>query len=180
MRPSKSEKFKVEQFLIRQDIITLLNLKDSGFYLCDLDHDQCKQNHIMDLAPEISEYFTHVNVTGILYPDKCKRPWLSLVRGVLKNKYRLKYKACRRMTKNGSVFTMKYFIESLDQSNTCKYLKRLESNDSLDGSSLDSNFSESNSSDNENNDRLTLKIKKRKNKLKLTLRSKSKNINKKY
>lgn len=167
MRPSKSEKFKVEQFLIRQDIITLLNLKANGFYLCDLDQDQRKKNHIMDLAPDISEYFTHVNVTGILYPDKCKRPWLSLVRGVLKNKYRLKYKACRRMTKNGSVFTMKYFIEAL--SDTKKTANPDDLSDSISSNLSDSN-SEIDSNSSDIGDRLTLKIKK--NKLRLTLKSK--------
>lgn len=113
MRISKSKKYAVEQFLIQKQIISLLEL-ESGFYLYEMDRNLSKQEEIMDLVPEIWKYFAHMNVTGLLYPERCKRPWLSIVRGVLKNRYQLKYKACRYSTNSGSVFTMKYYIKRMD------------------------------------------------------------------
>lgn len=127
MRISKSKKYAIEQFLIQKELISLLNL-EGGFYLYDLDRDPTKQQTIMDMVPDVWRYFAHMNVTGLLYPEKCKRPWLSIVRGVLKNRYQLKYKACRYLSRDGSVFTMKYYIEPLK---TLSQMKKSGSTDSL-------------------------------------------------
>lgn len=117
MRISKAQKFEKEQYMIQQEIIGLLGLEDgNGFFLYELDRDQEKINQIMEMVPEIWKYFAHMNVTGLLYPEKCKRPWLSIVRGVLKNEWKLRYKPCRFNSEtDGSVFTMRYYLEKRDE-----------------------------------------------------------------
>lgn len=111
MRTPKSRKFAVEQADIQNKIIGLLNLEGNGFYLYDLDRNKDLQKQIMDMVPDIWKCFPHVNITGLIYPDKCKRPWLSIVRGVIKNRFTLKYKSCRYQTNGGSTHTMRYFLE---------------------------------------------------------------------
>jgi len=145
MRISKTKKFAVEQYLIQQELISLLNLKE-GFYLYDLDRDKKKQQQILDMVPEIWKYFTHMNVTGLLYPEKCKRTWLSIIRGVFKNKYYLKYKACRLLTNQGSIFTMKYHIEPIPKSDLTDSISTSVSSDSLYDSSIELESSEKSTS----------------------------------
>jgi len=168
MRISKSKKYAVEQFLIQKEVISLLNL-ENGFYLYELDNNKEIQNKIMNMVPDIWQYFAHMNVTGLLYPEKCKRPWLSIVRGVLKNRYILKYKACRYASKNeGSVFTMKYFVVH-------HKMKTSVSSDSLltcDNDNI-TTYSYDDSSDNSEN-KIMLKLKRRKSKISLQLKYKPK------
>lgn len=179
MRISKSKKYAIEQFLIQKQIISLLNLED-GFYLYELDRDTDKQQVIMDMVPEIWRYFAHMNVTGLLYPEKCKRPWLSIVRGVLKNRYNLKYKACRYLSNDGSVFTMKYYIKPLNQEGQMKKSGSTDSlNDNYSDSDTSSNDSDSMSDSSEDlssssSPKLTLRLKKKRNKIKLQLRYRKK------
>jgi len=111
MRTPKSRKFAIEQANIQNKIIALLNLEGNGFYLYDLDRNKDLQQQIMDMVPDIWKVFPHVNITGLIYPAKCRRPWLSIVRGVIKSRYTLKYKTCRYQTSNGSTHTMRYFLE---------------------------------------------------------------------
>tara|TARA_R100001163_G_C5062966_1_gene200161 strand:- start:1925 stop:2464 length:540 start_codon:yes stop_codon:yes gene_type:complete len=115
MRIAKSKMYCKEQREIRNRVIDILNLDGLGFYLYSVDNDKWQQKQIMDLVPQIWKYFSHINITGLQYPEKCKRPWLSIARGVLKSKYRLKYKACRFWVKKlcKSVYTLKYYMEPI-------------------------------------------------------------------
>jgi hypothetical protein len=114
MKTPKSKKYALEQFMIQNEVIGILNLGlgQKGFYLYEIDNDKKIQKQIMDLVPDIRKYFCHVNMTGLLYPDKCKRPWLSIVRGVLRDRYRLCYQACRYRNSVSNVFTMRYYLEA--------------------------------------------------------------------
>ena len=123
MKTPKSKKYVEERDLVQNKIISILNLNE-GFYLYEIDNNDEVKKKIMDLVPDISKYFCHVNMTGLLYPKKCKRPWLSMVRGVLKDKYALKYKVCRYKLKNKStyesIFTMKYYLVPIQNTNNLK------------------------------------------------------------
>ena len=112
MRRSKEKIFAVEQHMIQRQIIEMLNL-NHGFYLYELDKNLELQKQIMEMVPEICKYFAHVNITGLIYPEKCKRAWLSIARGVLKSKYKVKYRPCRYNTPEGGVFTLKYYVEPI-------------------------------------------------------------------
>jgi hypothetical protein len=112
MRTPKYRKYANEQAVIIKQVVDILNLGGDGFYLYDLDNNKDMQKQIMDMVPEIWKYFPHVNITGLIYPEKCKRPWLSIVRGVIKNQYILKYRTCRYQIEGGSRHTMRYYLES--------------------------------------------------------------------
>ncbi len=132
MKTPKSKKYAVEQFFIRNEILSILGLTSDkykdGFYLYDIDNNDSIQDKIMELRPDIQKYFCHINITGLIYPERCKRPWLSIARGVIKNHYTLKYKACRYKSGDGSVFTMRYYLEPIKKDysskNICLNLKR--------------------------------------------------------
>jgi hypothetical protein len=110
MSKTKVMKYQIERFLLQNDVINILGLSN-GFYLCDVDADAEIQQKILNLIPDIKKYFYQVNICGLIYPEKCKRAWLSIVRGVLKDRYTLCYKACRYPKNN--MLTMQYYIKDI-------------------------------------------------------------------
>jgi len=51
--------------------------------LYELDNNKEKQNKIMELIPNIRKYFSYKNVIGIANPEKCKRPYFSIIKFIL-------------------------------------------------------------------------------------------------
>jgi hypothetical protein len=85
MRIKLSEKFQKEREDVCNKIINILNLnEDSSFLLCDLDNDIEKQNKILELKPEIQKYFACSTISSFKPNFECKRPYLNIVRSILK------------------------------------------------------------------------------------------------
>ena len=57
----------------------------------------------MNLIPEIRKYFSFHNNQGVMYPEKCKRPYMSIIRLVLKHKYKIIGKDYRIYNKNENI-----------------------------------------------------------------------------
>ena len=86
----KEELYKKEQDEILQKIINIINLdKENSITLYELDNDIKKQNKIMDLIPDIRKYFSLSFVKGIKNPELLKRPYLSIIKQILKNNYNI-------------------------------------------------------------------------------------------
>jgi hypothetical protein len=84
----KSELYKKEQDEIIDKIMTALELdKDNGIVLHVLDNDKPKQYKILELIPDIRKYFSFTAIIGASEPDRAKRPYLSIIRQITKNKY---------------------------------------------------------------------------------------------
>jgi hypothetical protein len=84
----KSELYKKEQDEIIDKIITILELdKDHGITLHTLDNDTLKQDKILELIPDIRKYFSFTTIIGVSEPEKAKRPYLSIIKQLTKNKY---------------------------------------------------------------------------------------------
>ena len=54
------------------------------FLLCDLDKDVEKQQQIIDMKEEIQKYFACSTISSFKPNFECKRPYLNIVRGILR------------------------------------------------------------------------------------------------
>lgn len=71
-------------------IITILDLENKTEYtLYELDKNEEIQKQIMELIPEIRKYYAFNNLKAVGEPNKRKRPWLSIIKNLLKTKYNI-------------------------------------------------------------------------------------------
>lgn len=108
----KSELYQKEQNDICEHIIEILNLDEQhSITLYELDHDAEKQERIMNLLPEIRKYFSPSYIEGARNPKKIKRPYLSIIKAVVKGHYQLISSVYRYdLGNNQKVQTMKYYF----------------------------------------------------------------------
>jgi hypothetical protein len=89
----KSELYKKEQDDIRDKIISILDLENKNTYtLYELDKNEEIQKKIMELIPEIRKWFAFNNMKSVGEPERIKRPWLSIIKNLLKSKYSIEIK----------------------------------------------------------------------------------------
>ena len=89
----KSELYKKEQDDIIDKIISILDLENKNTYtLYELDKNEKIQKHIIELIPEIRKWFAFNNMKAVGEPDRIKRPWLSIIKNLLKSKYTIENK----------------------------------------------------------------------------------------
>ena len=85
MRIKLSEKYQNEREDICKRLINILKLDDTNsFLLCDLDEDTEKQNQITEMKEEIQKYFACSTISSFKPNFDCKRPYLNIVRSILK------------------------------------------------------------------------------------------------
>ena len=86
----KSELYKKEQEEIIDKIITILYLENKTEYtLYELDKNEEIQKQIMVLIPEIRKYYSFNGIKAVGEPNKIKRPWLSIIKHLIKKKYNM-------------------------------------------------------------------------------------------
>lgn len=97
----KSELYKKEQEQVIDKIISILDLQNKNTYtLYELDTNKDIQNKIMELIPEIRKWFSFNGIKAVGEPSRIKRPWLSIIKNLLKSKYRIESKNFQ-FTENG-------------------------------------------------------------------------------
>jgi len=105
----KSELYKKEQDEIIEKIITILDLENKNTYtLYELDKNEEIQNKIMDLIPEIRKWFSFNNMKAVGEPSKRKRPWLCIIKQLIKLKYNILSSDCRLIIVGAEIRTHKY------------------------------------------------------------------------
>jgi vacuolar-type H+-ATPase catalytic subunit A/Vma1 len=112
----KSELYKKEQEEIVDKIIKILDLENNNIInLCDLDNEYDKQKQIMELIPEIRKYYTFNGIKAVGEPSKIKRPWLSIIKHLTKEKYNLESKEYRFFDEKENKYlrTQKYIFTKL-------------------------------------------------------------------
>jgi len=97
----KRELYKKEQDEIVEKIITILDLENKNTYtLYELDNNEEIKKQIMELIPEIRKWFSFNNMKAVGEPSKRKRPWLCIIKQLLKEKYTIESKDFQ-FTKDG-------------------------------------------------------------------------------
>ena len=109
----KSELYKKEQEIVDK-IITILDLENKTEYtLYELDKNEEIQKKIIELIPEIRKYYSFNGIKAVGEPNKIKRPWLSIIKHLIKKKYNI-ISLDHHFTENGKhIRTQKYFFEPL-------------------------------------------------------------------
>jgi hypothetical protein len=108
----KSELYKKEQEEIVYKIISILDLENKTEYtLYELDKNEEIQKKIMELIPEIRKYYSFNGIKAVGEPNKIKRPWLSIVKHLIKKKYNI-VSLDYHFTEDGNhIRTQKYCFE---------------------------------------------------------------------
>jgi hypothetical protein len=85
MRVKLCEKYKIEREDICNKIISILQLDaNNSFLLSDLDADKEKQTAILNMKEEIQKCFACSTISSFKPNFECKRPYLNIVRGILR------------------------------------------------------------------------------------------------
>jgi hypothetical protein len=85
MRVKLCEKYKSEREDICNQIISILQLDaNNSFLLSDLDADKEKQTAILNMKEEIQRCFACSTISSFKPNFECKRPYLNIVRGILR------------------------------------------------------------------------------------------------
>ena len=59
------------------------------YTLYELDKNGEIQKQIMELIPEIKKYYSFNGIKAVGEPNKIKRPWLSIIKHLIKKKYNM-------------------------------------------------------------------------------------------
>lgn len=85
MRVKLCDKYKIEREDICKKIIDILNLDvNNSFLLLELDQDTDKQMAILNMKENIQQYFACSEISSFKPNFQCKRPYLNIVRGILR------------------------------------------------------------------------------------------------
>ena len=85
MRVKLFDKYKIEREYICKKNIDILKLDaNNSFLLSELDEDKEKQTAILDMKEEIQKCFACSTISSFKPNFECKRPYLNIVRGILR------------------------------------------------------------------------------------------------
>lgn len=117
MKYKKDIQYKKEQDSVIEKLLEILELKDNNnFILYEVEHNEDKINKISDLMPDVKKYFPCNLIGGIKQSDKLLRPWLSVVKQLLKRKYKL-VSSDYRIKENDKVIRTRviHLLEKIDK-----------------------------------------------------------------
>jgi len=110
MRPRLNEKYVKEREDVCNKIIAALDLDENKtFVLHELDTNEEKQNNIMRIKDEAQQYFACSNVAAYKPNAVCKRPYLSVVRSILRKQGYI-FIGNDYTIKESKIKTIRYFI----------------------------------------------------------------------
>jgi hypothetical protein len=105
----KSELYAKEQQEIVNKIVIILDLENKKTYtLFELDNNREIQDKIMALIPEIRKYYSFNGIKAVGEPERIKRPWLSIIKHLLKKTYNLVTNEVRITVEGKEIRTMEY------------------------------------------------------------------------
>ena len=85
MRVKLCDKYKIEREEICKKIIDILKLDtNNSFLLSELDEDTEKQTAILTMKEKIQKCFACSEISSFKPNFECKRPYLNVVRGILR------------------------------------------------------------------------------------------------
>ena len=107
----KTELYAEEQKQIREELINILKLNQTNYIILhELDEDKELQEQIIGLIPRIQTYFSMSTTTAISYPEKIKRPYLSITRHLLKDQYNILITDYTIKAEPKNIRTKKYYF----------------------------------------------------------------------
>ena len=106
---SKAKRFEREQQAIVNKIVNILDLRNNPIYILhDMDQNISMQDQIIELSSEIQTVYNCNNLKAITDPTRIKRPWLSIIKTLLKPHYQIIVDDYNKKVKDGYIHTKKY------------------------------------------------------------------------
>ena len=110
----KTELYEKEQHQIIDTIINILDLQNKNSYtLYELDNNIDIQIRIMNLIPTIRTFFAFNNLKAIGEPERFKRPYLSIIKNLIKNKYSITSKDFKFKKNDVIIRTQVYYFQKI-------------------------------------------------------------------
>ena len=107
--------YLTEQKDIREKLFNLLELDEhNSITLYALENNEEKTNKIMELLPEIRRFCSMAKITAFSTPERIDRPWLSIIRHMLKKDYEMVSADWRIKNPDGSIIrTKRYYFHKI-------------------------------------------------------------------
>ena len=107
----KNELYHPEQEAIKGELLNIICLDDrNSIVLYHTDNDEEKQTKIMQLLPRIRTFFSMSRVTAFSYPERIQRPWLSIIKHLLKHDFDIVSRDCKVKNADGITVRTKRYI----------------------------------------------------------------------
>ena len=117
---SKNNVFHREQLDIALQLSNLLDLQNKPIHiLYNMDMDVQLKDNIMSLSTDIRKYYNCNNLKAVTEPQRIKRPWLSIIKRILKPYYHIRVEDYHFTDKNRNgngnryIHTQKYTFEKI-------------------------------------------------------------------
>ena len=108
---SKDELYADEQAAIKKRLWNMMSLDSNmNITLYDIEKNQELIDSITGLIPEIRTFFSMSKVTAICTPGRIKRPWLSVMRHLTKDEYKMISTDCRIFVDGVYIRTKRYLF----------------------------------------------------------------------
>lgn len=106
----KKDLYPQEQLNVKMSLVKILGLhQDPYIVLYELDRDTELLNNIQSLIPLIRKYFSYASIPGVMEPFRYNRPYLSIIKNLLKDLYTIQCKYIKfRLPDGNRVRTTKY------------------------------------------------------------------------
>ena len=115
MKP-KSVIYKEQQDQLKDELIKdILHLDEKNYIiLYELDNDKELQDKILSMIPRIQAFFSMSSTTAISYPDKIKRPYWSIIKHLIKDRYNIFSSEYIMKIDSTNIRTKKYTFVNID------------------------------------------------------------------
>lgn len=118
---NKNSVFHTEQSAIVIQLSDLLDLQNKPVHiLYDMDQNNTLKDNIMSLSTDIRKYYNCNNLKAVTEPQRIKRPWLSIIKNILKPYYDIRvedYHFTDKTNGNGNgsryIHTQKYTFKKI-------------------------------------------------------------------
>jgi hypothetical protein len=108
----KKDLYPNEQLEVKLSLVKILGLhQESSLVLYELDRNTDLINKIQSLVPLIRKYFSYTTIPGVIEPYRYNRPYLSIIKHLLKDLYTIQCKDIMFRLPDGSrVRTTRYIF----------------------------------------------------------------------
>lgn len=108
----KKDLYPNEQMEVKNKLIDILGLnQNTSIVLYELDRNSELLNNIHSLVPLIRKYFSYKTIPGVMEPYRYNRPYLSIIKNLLKDLYTIQRKHIKMRIPDGNrIQTTRYIF----------------------------------------------------------------------
>ena len=108
----KKDLYPKEQLDVKLSLVKILGLyQEPSLVLYEIDRNIELLNKIQSLVPLIRKYFSYKTIPGVMEPYRYNRPYLSIIKNLLKDLYTIQRKHIKIRLPNGNrIQTTRYIF----------------------------------------------------------------------